>query len=78
MSGQHPDRAKGLSQNARILALLAAAGPAGVPNGVLGRTIGFRYGARLKNLRDAGWEIVSVRDEGARWRYVLRGRKEAA
>ena len=78
MSGQHPDPATGLSQSRRILLLLEAAGGEGVPNGVLGRTIGLRYSARILELRRDGWPIVSVHGRGSSWRYVLTGKREAA
>jgi hypothetical protein len=60
------------NQRARIVERLRK-GPA--TNLELATTIGLRFGARLKELRDAGYRIRSVCEshEDGRWRYELEG-----
>lgn len=60
------------NQRARIVERLRK-GPAS--NLELATTIGLRFGARLRELRQAGYRIrsVCVSHEDGRWKYVLEG-----
>lgn len=61
-----------MTRRAIALQLLQDAGGAGVTTGDLMRAgVGSRYGARLKELRDEGYEIHSERLRGGSWRYIL-------
>lgn len=59
-----------LSQTARILNLLKANGEA--TNAQLNK-IAFRYSARLKDLRDEGHDILSIKEKDGLWRFVYKG-----
>lgn len=61
------------SQTARILKLLQT--EHGVTNHQLNR-IAFRYSARIADLRNEGWDILSIHEKGSLWRFVLKGRKD--
>ena len=63
------DRRK--SQKLRILELLRERGSAGATNRDFIDMNIFRYGDRIKNLRDDGHEIESKRMSGGLWRYTL-------
>jgi len=66
----HPgDRPLAESMTDTILSLLIAA-PAGVTNAELS-VVCSRYGARLHDLRSAGYRIVTTRDGACRYRYRL-------
>lgn len=58
------------SQAQRILELLKAKGSA--TNRELNR-VAFRYSARVKNLRDEGYQIVTVREKDGLYRFVYKG-----
>jgi hypothetical protein len=58
------------STKARILAALQDAGSRGCTNTTL-NDIAFRYGGRLKELRDAGHDIESINEGDGRFRFVL-------
>jgi hypothetical protein len=62
-----------LSQTARILRLLKEQGEAS--NGQLNK-ICFRYSARLKDLRNEGHHILSVREKNGLWRFVYKGHRD--
>jgi len=62
-----PKRERRLSQKQRILERLRH-GPA--TNHEL-NAIGFRYGARVKELRDAGYKVTSEDLGGGLWRFTL-------
>ncbi|MCO4274295.1 helix-turn-helix domain-containing protein [Pseudarthrobacter sp. HLT3-5] len=62
-----------LTQTARILKLLKAKGEA--TNHELNR-IAFRYSARIADLRVEGWNILSIREKGGLWRFVLQGHRD--
>ena len=64
------------NQRDRILALLQAAGARGVTNRALNEVC-FRYGGRLFELRQQGWEIETVCEGESVYRFVLKGRKAA-
>ena len=59
------------SQKLRILDLLRERGSAGATNTDFIHMNIFRYGDRIKNLRDDGHEIESKRVTGGLWRYTL-------
>jgi len=59
-----------LTQTARILNLLKANGEA--TNAQLNK-ICFRYSARLKDLRDEGHDILSIKEKDGLWRFVYKG-----
>ncbi len=59
------------AQRARILQLLRARGPAGATNRELNE-IGFRYGARIWELRRQGFDIETIAKGQACFRFVLR------
>jgi hypothetical protein len=55
-----------------VLDLLRKAGPAGVTTGeLLAGGAGSRYGARIKELRERGFEIESTLERPGSWRYRL-------
>lgn len=62
-----------MSQTARILNLLKANGEA--TNGQLNK-ICFRYSARIADLRQEGWVIVSVKEKNGLWRFILTGHRD--
>lgn len=59
------------SQTARLLRLFKQRGE--LTNVELNRLIGFRYGARIHELRHEGHKITSVHDKGSVWRFVYHG-----
>lgn len=59
-----------MSQKERIYNLLRAAGKDGVTNVQLNK-VGFRFSARIKELRDDGYKIVRQHVKGSIWRYYL-------
>ncbi len=61
---------KSTAQRARILALLRERGPTGATNREL-NSIGFRYGARLWELKKQGYAIRTVRVSESVFRFVL-------
>lgn len=67
-----PDFGKRGTQRVRILELLRARGASGATNDEL-NGIGFRYGARLMELRDEGWEIETIQRSQNAFTFVLRG-----
>lgn len=60
------------SQRDRILALLRTAGLAGVTNRELNR-IGYRYGARLWELKKQGYSILTESLGGGLYKFTLLG-----
>lgn len=58
------------SQKAKVLIALRAAGKKGVDNQAL-NAICFRYAARIKDLRDDGHHIKSVKLKGSHWIFIL-------
>ena len=57
---------------AHILTALRRAGPLGATGETLNR-LHFRYGGRLFELRQAGYQIETVPGESAgRWKYILK------
>ena len=67
--GGKPEPARFTGQRGEILAMLQR-GPA--TNVELSK-IGLRFGARLKELRDAGYQIVIVSEVGGVVTYALKG-----
>ena len=59
-----------MSQKEKILKLLKERGANGATNYEL-NDICFRYGARIKDLRDEGYDIKTVREGGSRFKFVL-------
>ena len=59
-----------LAHRDRILGLLRECGPAGATNRELNE-IGFRYGARLWELRKQGFSIQTIREGEGLFRFVL-------
>jgi hypothetical protein len=57
----------------KALALLRERGQAGATNAELLETAGYRYGARLLEIRRAGWEVESRHEQDGRWRFILHG-----
>lgn len=63
------------SQRDRILALLHAAGPAGVRNVDLNH-ICFAYSQRIGELkRKFGWDIRTIQESRSVFRFVLEGKR---
>ena len=62
------------SNTHRVLQFLKEHGVAS--NTQLQKIGGFRYGARLKNLRDEGHIIVTNHVKDGLWEYVYRGQKQ--
>lgn len=58
----------------RVLDLLQKRGSRGASNGDLLGVGGFRYGARLFELRKEGWDIETVQGDAGAFTFVLRGR----
>lgn len=56
-----------------VLAMLRSAGERGVSNGDFIRSYIERFGARIGELRAAGWQIDKEREDQGRYRYFLRG-----
>jgi len=63
---------KALGQRERILTLLCKRGRAGATNSEL-NLIGFRYGARIWELRHQGYQICTLREDDQVFRFVLDG-----
>ncbi len=68
---------KAPAQRARILALLRERGPAGASNNEL-NAIGFRYGARIWELRRQGYAIRTVPEGEGAFRFILEGEPRTA
>jgi hypothetical protein len=64
----------------RVLSALQAAGTAGATTHELGQAHvgGFRFGARVHELRDAGYRIVERRERAGSSRYTLIDPEEVA
>jgi hypothetical protein len=62
------------SNETKILELLQAKGEA--TNSELLKIGGFRYGARLKSLRDDGYKIKTVKEKAGLFRYVYFGHED--
>ena len=58
----------------RVLELLQQRGISGATNADLLGVGGFRYGARIFELRQDGWIIETTAGEGGLFRFVLKGR----
>jgi hypothetical protein len=58
------------SSKAQILAALQAAGSRGCTNDEL-NAVAYRYGGRIKELRDDGHDIESINEGAGLFRYVL-------
>lgn len=65
------DQQEHAHQKSKVLEMLKAARSVGVTNTELNRQAGFRYGARIWELRDEGYTITSVREQGGLWRFTL-------
>ena len=59
------------NQREKILNLLRERGRAGASNREL-NSFCFRYGARIWELRRAGYEVDTIREGNSRFRFVLR------
>jgi hypothetical protein len=66
-----------LNNKERVLELLKIAGPRGCSNGDLLAVGGFRYGARLFELRREGHDIETIAGEGGAFTFVLKGRVQS-
>jgi hypothetical protein len=64
------------NQRERILALLLERGPQGATNVEL-NAIGFRFGARVHEIRKAGWDVETKQESESLFRFILKGRKAA-
>jgi hypothetical protein len=62
-----------LSQTAKILRLLKTNGEA---TNVQLNKICYRYSARISDLRQEGWVIVSVKEKNGLWRFIYRGHRD--
>ena len=62
----------------RVLAALMAAGERGCTNVELCQPSigGMRFGGRVFELGEAGWDIAATRERGGVWRYTFKGRKQ--
>ena len=60
----------------RIFRLLVSHGAQGATNSELLQVGGFRYGARIFELRREGWEIETIPSGEGLYRFVLKGRVE--
>ncbi len=58
----------------RVLNLLQQRGKTGATNAELIVCGGYRYGARIFELRRAGWEIETLSADGGLFRFILKGR----
>ena len=63
----------GMTQTGKILKLLKEQGSA---TNVELNKIAYRYSARIADLRDEGWVIVSVHEKGSLWRFHLKGHRD--
>lgn len=59
------------SQKEKIYNLLSQAGNVGVSNYDL-NNICFRYGARIQELRQEGYNIESKKVVGSMWKFILK------
>jgi hypothetical protein len=59
------------NQREKIVNLLRERGPTGASNREL-NSLCFRYGARIWELRRAGYDVVTIRDGNGLFRFVLR------
>ena len=71
-SGNVEPTTKAPSQRTRLLGLLHSRGSAGATSRELNAAIGFRYGARIFELRELGFEIVTHREGETSFRFVLQ------
>jgi hypothetical protein len=69
-AGNPNEQRRRASSRVLILDALVTAGPTGRTNGEL-NDISFRYGARLLELRQAGYDIESIFVGAGQWRFVL-------
>lgn len=76
MSGLDPELTRSDNAKARVLAALVEAGERGVTNDAL-NGICFRYGARIKELRDDGHCIDKAHVAGGVYRYTYGGGPDA-
>lgn len=65
------DADKRASQRERLLAILRARGPKGALNGELNEAVGFRYSARVAELRSDGYVIRTDQLAAQSFRFVL-------
>jgi hypothetical protein len=61
------------NNKAKVLQLLKQKGQAGATNVELVHTGGLRYGARIFELRNDGYQIQTIPVEGGVFRFVLKG-----
>lgn len=66
------------SQRDTVLQLLRHAGPKGVPTSTFLDQRIPRFSARIEELRNAGFEIQSLRQKSSSWRYYLITEPEGA
>lgn len=66
------------SQRNTVLKLLQHAGPEGVPTSTFLDQRIPRFSARIEELRNAGYEIQSLRQKASSWRYYLITEPEGA
>lgn len=64
------------SQAKRLLLLLKDRGLRGATNIELNDAIGFRYGARIYELRQQGYDIERKHLGGAKWLFFLKNERE--
>ncbi len=71
----HPSRSgptsRSPNQREKIVNLLRERGPTGASNREL-NSLCFRYGARIWELRRAGYDVVTLREGNGAFRFVLR------
>jgi hypothetical protein len=64
-----------MTRREQLARLLREAGDRGVTTGeLLQAGVGSRYGARIAELREQGWQIESARLRDGAWRYTLISR----
>ncbi len=61
----------------RVLQLLQQRGKVGATNAELIVCGGYRYGARIFDLRQAGWDIETLSADGGLFRFILKGRTDS-
>lgn len=66
------------TQKQKLLRFLIARGKHGLTNHELNEHIGYRYGARLFELRKEGHDIERKHEQGPTWRFTLIPEKESA
>lgn len=64
------------TQAKRLLLLLKDRGLRGATNYELNDTIGFRYGARIYELRQKGYDIERQHLGGSKWLFYLKSERE--